>query len=72
MEGGMIRMRLPAREFVRRRPGSLSCPKILEPATKHRSKRLQPSGRPYILISAASTMASAISRMDLRSFMLFC
>ncbi len=27
---------------------------------------------PYILISAASTMASAISRMDLRSFMLFC
>jgi hypothetical protein len=29
-------------------------------------------GRRYILISAASTMASAISRMDLRNFMLFC
>ena len=29
-------------------------------------------GRPYILISAASTMAAAISRMDLRNFMLFC
>ncbi len=29
-------------------------------------------GRPYILISAASTMASAIVRMDLRNFMLFC
>jgi hypothetical protein len=34
--------------------------------------KMTSAGSPYILISAASTMASAISRMDLRSFMLFC
>jgi hypothetical protein len=52
--------------------GELWIPAFAGMTDKALKNHSRTSDRPYILISAASTMASAISRMDLRNFMLFC